>query len=324
MQYFKLILSTVLIIIFNQINFVNCKLTFFSGGTGFKSLFTGDKLYFQNFITNFFYVDLTGVSLDSDTLVDQSKWIDLTDVKPQPDSLTSNNPILGGINNDKIMFFDISGENAIIDTFDTTLKQWVINQQVKTPINFFSDNNDWITDAKTGKAYSFDSTTTGMSIFDTVNLSLVKSLSTPKNLFTGTLVFYSDFVQVELPNGQILFIGGKLGSQSQSMKSLLTYDTIKDVWQMTNTAGTEPQGRTKHTAVSTSDGRVIVYGGVLNTVPALPQLAVLDTSIIPYTWSAPTEVNPIGSFSDHTAVMANNYMIFAFGKYTIHTIYFFI
>ena len=63
-----------------------------------------------------------------------------------------------------------------------------------------------------------------------------------------------------------------------------------------------------------SDGRIIVYGGVLNTVPALPQLAVLDTSKIPYEWSAPVEENPIGSFSDHTAVMAKNYMIFAFGK----------
>jgi hypothetical protein len=61
-----------------------------------------------------------------------------------------------------------------------------------------------------------------------------------------------------------------------------------------------------------------LFGGILNNVPALPQLAVLDTSKTPYTWSTPIEENPIGAFSEHTAVMANNYMIFAFGIYKIY------
>ncbi|PKC08837.1 hypothetical protein RhiirA5_357424 [Rhizophagus irregularis] len=117
-----------------------------------------------------------------------------------------------------------------------------------------------------------------------------------------------------IPNGQILFIGGKLGNEHQSMKSLLTYDSNKDTWQITNTVGAAPQERTKHTAVSTSDGRVILFGGIINNVPALPQLAVLDTSKAPYQWVTLTEEDPIGAFSEHTAVMANNYMIFAFGK----------
>jgi len=63
-----------------------------------------------------------------------------------------------------------------------------------------------------------------------------------------------------------------------------------------------------------SDGRVIVFGGIYNDVPALPQLAILDTSKTPYGWSTPAVENPIGSFSEHTAIMINNYMIFAFGK----------
>jgi len=66
-----------------------------------------------------------------------------------------------------------------------------------------------------------------------------------------------------------------------------------------------------------SDGRVIVFGGMTFSTLALPELAILDTSKIPYEWSTPIVENPIGSFSDHTAVMINNYMIFAFGKYNL-------
>src|SRR2546430_1963216 len=59
-----------------------------------------------------------------------------------------------------------------------------------------------------------------------------------------------------------------------------------------------------------SDGRVIVFGGISNGLPALPHMPILDTSKTPYEWSTPTVENPIGSFSSHTAVMAKNYMIF--------------
>ncbi|CAG8723267.1 uncharacterized protein OCT59_028711 [Rhizophagus irregularis] len=317
MQYllFKLIFSTALIIIFNYIKFANCKL-FFTGGTGYKSIFTGNKLYYLSFPEiSFFYVDLTGVSLDSDTHVDQSKWIDLTDIKPRPER-TSTRPVLGGKVNDQIMFFDSDdGKSVTANSFDTTPKQWIINQNVKslTP-GFFSDLNGWVSDGKTGKAYTFDSINKGMTILDTINLSVGSGISTPKNLFAKKSTFYDDFVQVMIPNGQILFIGGKLGNEHQSMKSLLTYDSNKDTWQITNTVGAAPQERTKHTAVSTSDGRVILFGGIINNVPALPQLAVLDTSKAPYQWVTLTEEDPIGAFSEHTAVMANNYMIFAFGK----------
>src|SRR5437773_2255470 len=80
-----------------------------------------------------FYLDLTGVSLDTDAIVDQSKWIDLVDIKPRPDrvSLESSsfkNPLLGGKANDKIIFFDSSLNNLYIYAFDTTSKQWETKQ----------------------------------------------------------------------------------------------------------------------------------------------------------------------------------------------------
>lgn len=235
MQYllFKLIFPTALIIIFNYIKFANCKL-FFGGGTGYKSIFTGNKLYYLTFpeIT-FFYVDLAGVTLDSDTRVDQSKWIDLTVIKPKPEK-TSTKPVLGGKANDQIMFFESADGKSTTDSFDTTSKQWIISQNVKslTP-GFFSDFNGWVSDGKTGKAYTINSMDKGMTILDTINLSVGSGLSTPKNLFAKKFAFYTDFVHVMVPNGQILFIGGKLSNEHQSMKSLLTYDSVKDTWQMT-------------------------------------------------------------------------------------------
>ncbi len=61
-----------------------------------------------------------------------------------------------------------------------------------------------------------------------------------------------------------------------------------------------------------------MFGGIgMSLSAALPELVILDTSKTLYEWSTPALENPIGSFIFHTAVMANNYMIFGFGKYNL-------
>ncbi|CAB4443891.1 unnamed protein product [Rhizophagus irregularis] len=72
------------------------------------------------------------------------------------------------------------------------------------------------------------------------------------------------------------------------MGNILIYNTITDTWQIMNTVGETPGERVKHTAVLNTDGRVIVFGGVSNLLPASPDLSVLDTSKTPYEWSTPT------------------------------------
>lgn len=235
MQLSKLIISIALRI-FNHIILANCVINF--GGDGYKSFLAGDKLYYFSDISNFFHVDLTGVSLDTNTVIDRSKWIDLTDMRPQPITPISRYPFLSGKDNDKIIFFSTASD-FYINIFDTKLNKWeVMNQDPKFFLNriqipdFWSVSNEWITDRKTGKSYTFQSILDGVSIFDSINLELTQSASSPKNLFGNSFSSYIDFAQVILPNGLVLFIGGKIGNKAQSMGNIIAYNTVTDSWQI--------------------------------------------------------------------------------------------
>jgi hypothetical protein len=201
---------------------------------GVKTIFIQDKVYCLDNI-DFFYVDLAGISLDNDELVEESKWIDLSNIKPRPDNLILDDPIPGG---NKIMFLDDFAGNSYVNEFDTTLKKWNINQYVKNlqPTKYISISfAGWIFDEKTGKSYLtpeyFDN---NVIIFDTINMVINYSALTPINFSTNPSKFgyYRKYAQVLVPNGQILFIGGQIDNVNQFMNNLLIYDTIKDTWQL--------------------------------------------------------------------------------------------
>jgi hypothetical protein len=239
MQLTKLIISIALGI-FKYIIFANCVMTF--GGDGYNNFLVGNKLYYTNKIgSNFFYVDLTDLSLDVNTVIDRTKWIDLTVIRPQPLNLfssLSSYPLLSGKDNDKLYFFNTDTNSNQINIFDTKLNKWETMDQelqgflklIQIP-DFWRISEDWATDRKIGKSYTFQSTSKGVSIFDSINLELTQSASNPANLF-GKFVSFSDFAQVMLPNGQVLFIGGIIINKVQSMGSILIYDTITDAWQI--------------------------------------------------------------------------------------------
>src|SRR5205809_1088067 len=108
MSYLSLIFFMILII-FDRIIFVNC-ITFFSG-SDHKSFFIKDILYYvgSSASNDFFYINLTNVSLDNDT-VDPSDWIDISDITPRPDGGLYN-PFFGGKAYDEIFFVDSSVNN---------------------------------------------------------------------------------------------------------------------------------------------------------------------------------------------------------------------
>ncbi|CAG8708034.1 7360_t:CDS:2, partial [Dentiscutata heterogama] len=100
--------------------------------------------------------------------------------------------------------------------------------------------------------------------------------------------------QALLSNGQILYFPSEPSStlytsNDTTMTSILSYNIIANSWKLINTTGQVPSIRSDYTAVS----------------------IVLNTSN--YAWSTPSEVNPVGPLTSHTATMVNNYMIASFG-----------
>ncbi|RIB07292.1 hypothetical protein C2G38_2046112 [Gigaspora rosea] len=223
--------------------------------------------------------DLNNLSLDGNTVIDSSKWIQVTKNK---NTSLAHWPFLGGISNEKLFFATSAsyGTSAgvYIDIFDTMSNQWKTNFSFTgKPSQSFEDFKPWITDGSTGKAYSLQYIPGIVEIFDTVNYAWTNSSVIPQTYPT----FYS-----------------------LSLSSL--YGPPQ------NTTGQVPSLRSDYTAVLTSDGRIIIYGGTSNKLPATPSIVVLNASN--YVWSTPLEINAVGPLTEHTSIMVNNYMIAAFGK----------
>ncbi|CAG8462773.1 3588_t:CDS:2 [Gigaspora rosea] len=273
---------------FGTINDAQSK-TQMKSATNVKSYYINNKLYYVGLL-DFFYIDLT--NFDGNTIIDSSKWVQV-----------NNTP--GYI---------------YVDTFDTTLNKWETNTSFTgKPSQYFEDFKPWTFDGSTKKAYSLQEISGLIDIFDTVNLVWSNSSLMPqiyKTFATSSLSALYGPSQVLSSNGQILYFPSESSStlyptSDTTMTTILSYNIITNSWQFINSTGQIPNKRSDYTAVSTSDGRVIIYGGTSNKLSATPSIVVLNTSN--YMWSTPSEVNPVGPLTSHSAAMVNNYMIASFG-----------
>ncbi|KAF0547907.1 galactose oxidase [Gigaspora margarita] len=320
MPYLSFFFITLLL--FNYIHSAQCQPLYFAGGSDFKSYYTGTKKLYYYGLLNCFYIDLNNLSLDGNIVIDSSKWIQVT--KNENTSL-ANWPFLGGISNDNLFFAKSASygtpAEVYVDTFDTTLNQWKTNLSLTgKPSQYFLDFKPWITDASTRKAYSLQYIPGIIEIFDTVKYAWANSSVIPQTYQTYLSLSLSNLYgppQVLLSSGVILYFASEPSSSSAttsntaSMDSILSYNIKTNSWQLINATGQVPNLRSDYTAVSTSDGRVIIYGGTSNKLPANPPIVVLNTSN--YAWSVPSEINTAGPLTKHTSIMVNNYMITAFG-----------
>ncbi|CAG8699452.1 2030_t:CDS:2, partial [Gigaspora rosea] len=225
-----------------------------------------------------------------------------------------------GISNENLFFatsasYETSA-GVYIDVFDTTSNQWKTNLSFTgKPSQSFLDFKPWITDGSTGKAYSFQIIPDTIEIFDTVNYAWTNSSLIPQTYLTSFISLYGP-PQVLLSSGVILYFvsepSSSITTSTTSMGSILSYNIKTNSWQLINTTSQVliPSLRSDYTAVLTSDGRIIIYGGTSDKLPAIPSIVVLNTSN--YVWSTPSEINPIGPLTQHTSIMVNNYMIAAF------------
>ncbi|CAG8587205.1 9395_t:CDS:2 [Dentiscutata erythropus] len=221
-------------------------------------------------------------------------------------------PFLGGEKNDIFFFVNSSLDSLNIITFDTRLGIWTTNLSFTGQSNkYYFNLYPWISNNYTGKAYSLQFSV--VDIFDIINFIWSNSTKIPleHSLYDRSATFGSP--QVLMPNNKILYFPESLINDNTTtlMASILVYDTITNSWQITNTSGAIPNHRTDYSAVLTSDGRIIIYGGTSKFIAATPSLAVLNTSS--YEWSVPSEINHVGPLTSHASIMVKNYMIVAFG-----------
>ncbi|RIB29123.1 hypothetical protein C2G38_1250650 [Gigaspora rosea] len=102
-----------------------------------------------------------------------------------------------------------------------------------------------------------------------------------------------------------------------AMSQLSLYNTTSNTWTYVTTLGIPPSSRASFSAVLTSDGRIIIFGGFDGTNHG--DLWILNTSISKGTfqWSKGNISNPIEdlALAGHTATLVDNYMLVSFGQF---------
>ncbi|CAG8848692.1 14469_t:CDS:2, partial [Gigaspora margarita] len=178
---------------------------------------------------------------------------------------------------------------TIVYAFDTVSREWNITigkSPVPSPGGILNDIN----------------------IFDTLNLTWIKgsrvNAPTPRADFTATL----------LKNGLILYLGG---GDDINMAEILIYNTNNNAWSAMIATCDNINSRRSHTAVLSSDGHVVIYGGSKDKNFPLhqsQQLASLDTTVNPYKWSSKPMIgnNVPPALKYHSAAIVENFMILAF------------
>ncbi|POG79680.1 hypothetical protein GLOIN_2v1836168 [Rhizophagus irregularis DAOM 181602=DAOM 197198] len=193
--------------------------------------------------------------------------------------------------------------NGIAPEHRRTINGVINNENGKFYV--FSGHIDYFTGANNSRALN------DMNIFDTISLTWskgpIENAPLPRVGYTATL----------LSNGIIVYIGGIEFNKSQSfdINQLALYDTKVDLWSSMKVRGAILENRYYHSAVLTSDERIVIFGGCRNDRPVLNQLAVLNTKVVPYEWSIPTSAPPLPlTTHSHSATLVGNYMFINFGE----------
>ncbi|SNX82090.1 uncharacterized protein MEPE_00796 [Melanopsichium pennsylvanicum] len=156
----------------------------------------------------------------------------------------------------------------------------------------------------------------------------VSSLALDPRMRDFSLVDYTTALLPPTPtcnSSRIIFLGGKTKSGTLApLSRFWALDLSTGDWEHWNATGLIPSPRMGHTAVVTSDGKVIIHGGYLEdpaefTVDNDPvsEVFILDTQKMPARWSAASwtsESTRPPAVAYHSAVMSGQVMMTSFGK----------
>ncbi|RHZ88875.1 hypothetical protein Glove_21g300 [Diversispora epigaea] len=268
--------------------------------------------------TPFFYLDL-----NQSFYISSPAYVNL---EAPPVNIIWATACVGGANNTTIFIFGgISWYrksasyimDKLINTFDATSREWSAPPIEREPIR--RRGLQAVIDNKGnmymfGGYYEFDNYTEyfkDMIIFNTITFtySIGSTINRPPSVagYTATL----------LPNGIIVYIGGKVWNGIVSIKNITMYDIKEDSWNYTIARFPKDiEDRSYHSAVLTPDGRIICFGGIsIFHITVSPSLIVLNTTS--FEWSYPEHfgMKP-PKLHSHSATLVENHMIIGFGNVT--------
>ncbi|CAG8588548.1 7688_t:CDS:2 [Ambispora gerdemannii] len=268
---------------------------------------------------DFFYLN---VSKEFTTI--SLPWTDLSDLSGLAENSWTATAV-GGSNQDQLFLLGGAPWNIsdpLVFMFDTRIRSWSTPKISELPpsrrreFSAVSDGSSHIfcfggleDKATTNKPDTNTTFSNEMVVLDTIELSWVM-----KSTIRAPLP-RADSAATLLSNGQILYVGGRQANgQFVLMNEIWLYDTKSLMWSSVTAIGNTPLSRYGHTAALTSDGRLIIHGGInVNSTQPNSDIYVLNIAISPFEWSRPQFDNGVTPRAYHTATMVNNYMIVAFG-----------
>ncbi|RHZ59341.1 hypothetical protein Glove_364g46 [Diversispora epigaea] len=290
-----------------------------------NSVLIRDKLFFLGGSNNnspcfsdFFYLDLT-IPFHKDI----PSWYNL-DFRKIPYCVSGAFASFGGL--DESTIFLIGGNRSTkfiyyISSFNTKSFIWS-HVPIDQSTLIWQRNMKGVTNDK-GEIYvyggwslSTNSSSNKLNILDTVNLEWTKGPDSQVRHFGHTATLLS--------NGIIVIIGGQVNDKC-GLSKIWLYNTNKNEWSSMNTQGILLSNRIHHSAILAKNDKIIVYGGIINDANATdPDLVVLDTNLLPFSWLAPkvnTINSPPSSLYGHSANIIGDYMIVTFGLFEKFKVY---
>ncbi|CAI2165880.1 5498_t:CDS:2 [Funneliformis geosporum] len=221
-------------------------------------------------------------------------------------------------------------KNGPINVFDVNVQQW-INPTIRGEEPESRLGVDIISD-EGNKVYIFG----GNKLNDSgewewfLDLRILNAMDFSWEPLIPAEELRARYTSVMLHGGVIAFIGGYVrkeenGQFSRSlveMNEISLFHTFESKWHKEIAGGEIIEKRHGHSAVITSDGKIIIYGGISDSLKmVMPVLAVLNT--VSFEWSIPIQTYPMSAtelppppLTHHTADLYMNYMIVAFGNIT--------
>ncbi|KAF0476404.1 galactose oxidase [Gigaspora margarita] len=237
---------------------------------------------------------------------------------------------------DNSSVFLVGGRTFIPNTFspfDSSSPVYVFNsktsQWAATNINglnssFLSRNEIQAVIDNSGKMFMFGGTNVNSTLptfYNDMNILDINTMTWSTQTSSSSLLSYVDYSATLLPNGIIVYIGGRGGSSSSvtsvTMSQILIFDTQSYSWSTKVISGAYVGARNGHSAVLTMDGNIILYGGSTLTgtgsLEVLSDIAIINTNT--WVWSVPSvsQTNTPPPLTFHSATLYKNYMIVAFG-----------